>query len=143
MQILMASLCDFAADYHGKLCVSGAFDTIFSRAFPAAHPQCSVAVRIMVTEEDVGGHTLQIRFIDPDGKPLVADEQSPNIRFDVKRLPSESFFFSQNFVCNFQRLPLPGPGQYEIRILIDGEIVSTLPLQFLQLAQQQAPPPPQ
>jgi len=139
MQILLASLCDFAADYHGKLCVSGAFDSIFSRQFPAAHPQCSVAVRIMVTEADVGSHTLQIRFINPDGKSLVPEEQSPNIQFQVKRLPENSFFFSQNFVCNFQRLPLPAPGQYEIRVMIDSEIVSTLPLQFLELPQ--SPPP--
>ena len=107
MELISASLCDFAADYQGKLCVLGAFDTIGAKQYPAVHPQCSIA--------------------------LIPASQSPNIDFDVPPLPSEAFFLSRNFVLHFQGLPLPQPGQYEIRILIDERAISTLPLQFVQV----------
>ena len=132
MELILASLCDFAADYQGKLCVLGAFDTIWSKQYPAVHPQCSVAVRLLLREEDRGPHKLQVFFIDPDGRHLIPIEQGPNIDFDVPPLPPESFFLSRNFVLHFQGLPLPQPGQYEIRIRIDGRTLSTLPLQFVQ-----------
>ena len=45
MDIQIASLCDFAADYNGKLVVSGTFDTLVARAVPGVHPQCALALR--------------------------------------------------------------------------------------------------
>ena len=41
MDVQIASLCDAAQDYGGKLCLVGAFDTILVRQFPALHPFCS------------------------------------------------------------------------------------------------------
>jgi hypothetical protein len=72
-------------------------------------------------------------FINPDGHYLIPAAQSPNIDFDVPVLPPEAFFLSRNFVLHFQGLSLPQPGQYEIRVLIDGRTLSTLPLQFVQV----------
>jgi hypothetical protein len=133
MELISASLCDFASDYQGKLCVLGAFDTIGAKQYPAVHPQCSVALRLLLREEDRGSHKLQVFFINPDGQYLIPAAQSPNIDFDVPALPPEAFFLSRNFVLHFQGLPLPQPGQYEIRVLIDGKMISTLPLQFVQV----------
>ena len=36
MEIQIAALCDSAADYGGKLCVIGTFDTIVAQSFPTA-----------------------------------------------------------------------------------------------------------
>jgi len=133
MDLISASLCDFASDYQGKLCVLGAFDTIGAKQFPTVHPQCSIALRLLLREEDRGSHRLQVFFIDPDGDFLIPVEQSPNIDFEVPALPPEAFFISRNFVLHFQGLPLPQAGQYEIRVQIDGRILSALPLQFVQV----------
>lgn len=141
MQLMLASLCDFAADYQGKLCLTGAFDSIWSRKFPAEHPQCSVAVRLMLNESDAGHHTLELQYIDPDGQPVSIGHQPPRIQFTVRQLPPQSFFLSQNIVCNFHRLPIPGPGMYEIRILIDSEIVAALPLQVIAMPEGGPLPP--
>lgn len=46
MDIQVAVLCDYAADYQGKLCVQGAFDTLFARQFPVVHPACALALRL-------------------------------------------------------------------------------------------------
>jgi hypothetical protein len=132
MEAITAVLCDFAADYQGKLCVIGAFDTILVRTFPAAHPQCTVALRLLLREEDRGEHRIQVLFADADGRPLIPTENSPDVTFNLPALPPESYFLSQNFVFHFQGLPLPQPGLFEVRIVVDGHRLSTLPLQIVQ-----------
>jgi len=132
METISTALCDFAADYQGKLCIIGAFDTIWARSFPAVHPQCTVALRLLLREEDKGEHRIQVLFVNPDGHSLIPVEQSPNVTFNLPALPPESFFLSQNFVFHFQNLPFPQPGVYDVRVLIDGRPISTLPLQVMQ-----------
>ena len=56
MDILVSTLCDFAADYQGKLCIQGGFDSLVARQFPVVHPVCAVALRICLTPEDEGTH---------------------------------------------------------------------------------------
>ena len=60
MDIQIATLCDFAADYNGKLVISGTFDTLAARALPVVHPSCSLALRFCFTQEDSGRHKLSI-----------------------------------------------------------------------------------
>ena len=71
MDVQIASLCDSAADYGGKLCLLGAFDTILVRQFPALHPFCSVALRIIFRDTDEGKHTLRMNLIDEIGRAHV------------------------------------------------------------------------
>ena len=71
MNIQLAIVCDFAADYQGKLCIQGAFDTLCAQTFPVVHPQCSIAVRAVFQAEDAGMHEFVIRCVDPDGKVLI------------------------------------------------------------------------
>jgi hypothetical protein len=68
MNIQLATVCDFAADYNGKLCIQGAFDTLCAQAFPVVHPQCSIAVRAVFMPDDAGKHEFVIRCVDPEGK---------------------------------------------------------------------------
>ena len=70
MDILVSTLCDFAADYQGKLCIQGGFDSLVARQFPVVHPVCAVALRICLTPEDEGTHELGLSIVDADGTPL-------------------------------------------------------------------------
>lgn len=79
MDILVSTLCDFAADYQGKLCIQGGFDSLVARQFPVVHPVCAVALRICLTPEDEGTHELGLSIVDADGTPL-----------DKERMPSRS-----------------------------------------------------
>src|SRR5438128_2308676 len=133
MEILSVTLCDAAADYNGKLCILGAFDSIYAQQFPCVHPSCSVAVRLLLRDDDVGNHSLQIVFVDPDGKLLIPQEKVPTANFSVPPMPPSVFFASQNFVVNWQGLQAAIPGQYEIRVVIDGVIARTLPFQFVDM----------
>ena len=64
MDIQIATLCDFASDYNGKLVISGTFDTLAARAVPVVHPSCALAMRFCFTPEDVGRHKLSINIIN-------------------------------------------------------------------------------
>lgn len=110
----------------------GAFDTIASRQFPAFHPQCAVAMRVVFREEDAGRHRIEVRFIDQDGTPILATENLPRVEFEIQSLPPEVYFLSRNFIFNYHGLPLPSPGQYETQILVNGHVARSLPLQFVQ-----------
>ena len=132
MDILTACLCDSAADYNGKLCILGAFDTIQARTLPAVHPACSIALRFLMKEADVGAHRIQLGLIDPDGRDLLPAGKI-SIDFTVGAMPENSFFLSSNCVLNLQGLVLPAAAPYSFDVRVDGKIMARIPLQVLKV----------
>lgn len=136
MDTQVAVLCDYAADYQGKLCVQGAFDTLFARQFPVIHPACSLAVRLCLTPEDAGDHKLGISIVDEDGTPL--DKERMPIIGDLKvALPEGASFFTRNLIMNFQGLRFEKAGCYTVDITLDGEVIARTPIRLVQVENQQ------
>ena len=133
MQVLCATLCDFAADYQGKLCLNGAFDSIFAQQFPAMHRHCALALRIVFSSEDEGQQEMQINYVDSDGKSALPDAKPMLIQFEVPEIPEESAFFSRNFVLNLDGLPIPKPGVYSFDLTLGGKMVARVPLQAVAI----------
>lgn len=125
MEIQVAALCDSAADYDGKLCLLGAFDTIVAGALPAIHPQCSVALRILFRKEEEGAHTVSVLFVDEDGRSIVPPMETS---FDVE-LPDDLFFSTRNLILNLQQLPFARHGAYSIDVSVDKRQMASIPLQ--------------
>ena len=145
MELLTSVICDSASDYNGKLCILGAFDTVWSRKFPTQHPHCTLALRFLFRGSDVGDHKFKVVFVDADGKELLP---SGPLKFSIQiaNVPDEQYFLSRNLVVNMQGLPFPGPGQYAFDIQCNGEIISRIPLQAVQgnnphVRGKQTPPP--
>ncbi|MBL6765468.1 MAG: hypothetical protein ISQ14_10975 [Verrucomicrobiae bacterium] len=139
MDVQIASLCDAAADYNGKLSLLGAFDTVLVQQVPAVHPHCSVALRIVFRDTDEGDHTLQLAMIDEDGKNLL-----PKIEAQIKiKLAENMYFSSNNLIFNLQGLQFPSLGQYSIDIRLDEKIIARIPLQVLKIepGKYNQPPP--
>jgi hypothetical protein len=132
MEILTACLCDSAADYNGKLCILGAFDTIQTRQVPTIHPFCSVALRILLKEADKGAHKIQLGLIDSDGKDLLPSGKI-SIDFSVPAMPEQSFFMSSNCVLNMQGLVFPTASQYSFDVTVDDSILARIPLQVIKV----------
>lgn len=139
MEVLTALICDFAADYNGKLCIMGAFDSIWAARFPCVHPHCSVALRFLFREGDIGQHKMQLAMIDTDGRS-VFPEGGPAFDINIPAIPENTYFLSHNIVVNLQGVPLAKPGQYSLDVKMDGEIVARMPLQVVQ-AQPKGNPP--
>ncbi len=137
MDLQVATLCDAAADYGGKLTVMGAFDTIAGRdTAPIVHPQCSLALRICFRAEDEGTHRFSVTIIDADGKEVVPAFQP---QFEV-RLPSpDAYFVTRNLVVNMQRLKFPEPGHYAIDIRCGDRELGRIPLRVLLVDERGRP----
>jgi len=133
MQVLSTLLCDYAADYQGKLCVMGAFDTLRVRQFPVIYPHCALALRFSFQPGDEGEHRFQLSLIDPDGNRLLADKGEPSFNFNLKQLPADKLFLSQNFIINLQGLSLPRAANYSFDLRHNGEIIARIPLQAMLL----------
>ena len=101
MNIQVAILCDAATEDHGKLNLLGAFDTIYATQMPALHPQCAVALRITFFAGDEGKHSLQLNFMDADGRSIMPN--FPPVPVEVV-LPEDIHFVTRNLIVNIQQL---------------------------------------
>lgn len=127
MEIQAAVLCDCAADYRGKLCILGTFDTIVTPSLPSTHPHCAVALRIVFRDADEGSHKVQIRLINEDGKNIL-----PNVEPELRvTMPEGVFFFSRNLIVNLQQIKFEQAGLYSIDVLLDGLMMARIPLQLV------------
>lgn len=132
MEIQVAALCDSAADYGGKLCLIGTFDTILSHNFPFLHPQCSIALRLIFREDDEGVFPIKIAIVDEDGKLL-----APPIEASLEvKIPDDAVFATRNVVFNLQHLKFERAGYYSIDIAIKGRQAAGIPF---RIAPFQAP----
>lgn len=139
MDIQIATLCDFAADYNGKMVISGTFDALAAKAIPVVHPHCALAMRICLLPEDTGNHTMTINIIDEDGNSIDKNKMPIKAEMPVQ-VPDEVPFLTRNLVLNFQGLRFPSAGVYSVDIALDGELVMRLPLRIVQVQAQRTPP---
>ena len=104
MEIQIATLCDAATDYNGKLNLLGTFDTIFASATAGVHMQCLSPCGSFAKIEE-GAHKVKINFIDEDGKFIM-----PSIDMPIEvAMPEEASFQSRNFIVNIHQLKFESP----------------------------------
>ena len=130
MDIQVATLCDAANDYNGKLCVLGTFDTIGSRSLPVVHQNCVLALRICFRAVDEGEHDLAIRIIDADGEDVI--NPLPPVKFDI-RLPQEVEFVTRNMIIHFQALQFSKAGTFSLEIAVDDDSLVSIPLRVIYM----------
>ena len=139
MEVLTAVLCDSAVDYNGKLCILGAFDTIWYARFPATRPHCALAMRFLFRDDDVGEHRFEVHFVDADGRNALP--RGPlDIKIEIGEIPEPIYFVSRNFVLNLRGLPFKETAQYSFDVRIDEQIIERIPLQVLQKPPPGKPP---
>ncbi len=136
MDTQVAVICDYAADYQGKLCVQGAYDTLFARQFPVIHPSCALALRLCMTPEDSGDHKLSVSIVDEDGASL--DPKMPYV-IDLKAsIPEGASFLTRNLIMNFQGIKFEKAGNYSVDLSLDGELIARTPLRLVEAKEGQA-----
>ncbi len=137
MDIQIATLCDFAADYNGKMVITGTFDTLAGKVMPLVHPTCVLAMRLCITPEDSGQHKFTVNIIDEDGNSL--DDKMP-IEADMPiELPENVPFMTRNLILNLQGLKFPSDGVYSIDISVDDELVTRIPLRIVEMGEENKP----
>ena len=140
MDIQIATLCDFAADYNGKMVVSGTIDVLAAPALPIVQPHCCLALRLCITPEDNGAHKFTVNIIDGDGKSI--DAKMP-IKADMPvDLPEDVPFLHRNLILNLQGLKFAEVGVYFSDVSIDGEVIQRLPLRVIKVDAKNNQQPP-
>jgi hypothetical protein len=125
MNVQLATLCDSASDYGGKLCLLGAFDTLCAREFPVVHPACSIVIRMTFEAQDAGHHQFMLRCIDPAGQECLPPfDPSVDVVFPPHVVP----FVTRNIVLNLQRLRIDKPGLYRWHLQLGERTLVTIPL---------------
>ena len=140
MDIQIATLCDFAADYNGKMVVSGTIDVLAAPALPIVQPHCCLALRLCITPEDNGAHKFTVNIIDGDGKSI--DAKMP-IKADMPvDLPEDVPFLHRNLILNLQGLKFNEVGVYFIDVSIVGDVIQRLPLRIIKVDAKNNQQPP-
>lgn len=127
MTVQIATLCDSASDYNGKLCMLGAFDMLCARHFPVSHPSCTLVVRLMFLPQDAGRHSFRVLCMDSNGKEVLKPlplEPAMDVVFPSAFVP----FITRNIILNLQNIHFERPGLINWHLEKDGQIVTTIPL---------------
>src|SRR5690349_7201951 len=72
MKLEVFCACDFAsAEANGKLNILGAFDTIFTRDFPATHHLMCLAAKVRFNLNELGLKKLKLSFFSPENQMVM------------------------------------------------------------------------
>ncbi len=117
-------LCDAATQSAGKLNVLGAFDTIYARGMPMAHPHCAIALRLRFSRIEQGEHPIRINIIDEDGNFVVPPlEGRTRVALDEDRDSAVA-----NLILNINGLTFRRFGRYAVDLYVGGGQSASIPL---------------
>ena len=124
MHIAFALFADAAnLSQEGKLNILGVFDTLHVAQLPTIHPRASLVVRVKGTTADVGSHVLGMSWVNPSGKEVWASQGELGVGTPPPGVVDLDF----PLIAAID-LPLDQPGAYTMRLSIDGEVATDLPL---------------
>lgn len=106
-------ICDeVIASIDGKISIIGMFSVINTLKVPANHPKFYIVVNMTA---DPGKYDQLIEIVSPSGRV-------------VSKIEGKSVIIKEggvsNFIANFVNTPLPELGRYNIRVSVEGKILS-------------------
>jgi hypothetical protein len=129
MDVEIFSLCDAATVSGGKLNILGAFDSIRVASVPATLRSCAIAIRLRFNRTEAGTKAWQVRVLDSNGEQVLL-QMNANVAVPIpaQEIPSATI----QIVVEIRPLKLPRLGAYRIDLLLDGQVVKSLPLFAMQ-----------
>lgn len=124
MNVKLAVLADYAATTpDGKLIICGIFEKLQLPSLPFQYPRIYAALRISAHPSEPPKHSLGIRIVDPDGKPIF-----PDLRGELE-LPSAqgSEARAMQLVLDLNGLKFETAGGHSVDILLDDRYEDSIP----------------
>lgn len=116
-------LCDdVRQEMGGKISLMGIFDNLYAQNFPALHPRLVI---INEWAEGAGEFGTTLRILAPDRKSILREN---NARLKMADPAQKHRDVSVHMNIEFKE-----PGTYWIESYLDGMLVSTLPLNVVQI----------
>ena len=126
-------ICDYASfGEAGKLNILGIFENINSLKFPYQHPQFFVAANISIVEP--GEHECVLRVNDPD-KVEIGKFSLPKIKININKDQQNA---NIGIIGQFNGVNFSKPGDYNVQVLIDGEVVGERRIKAFQIQSKNA-----
>jgi hypothetical protein len=124
MHIAFALFADAAnLSQEGKLNILGVFDTLHVQQLPALHPRAALVVRVKGSVADAGTHVIGMAWVNPAGQELWSSQGE----LAVGAPPPGTTELDFPLIAGLD-LPLDQPGTYRMRITINGEPGTEVPL---------------
>jgi len=129
MEVTLALLADYAnVTREGKLNIMGIFELIYAHSFPFRHPQMQLIMRFESDAAEAGTtKDVEVQLVDEDGKKLMSI--GGEITLGQGR-PGEPII--TNHILTLNNMGFEKPGDYEFKILIQGEVRETIRLKLVQ-----------
>jgi hypothetical protein len=117
MHVSFALFADAAnLSQEGKLNILGVFDALQVASLPAIHPRAHLVVHLKGTGTDVGAHTVNFRWLSPNGSELWNSSGDLN----VGAPPPGTAEMDLPLIAQLD-LPIDSAGNYTMAIAIDGD----------------------
>lgn len=119
---------------NGLVYILGAgVDTLWRDGFPAPFG-VSVVIRLVGSRSEAGRpHAVEILCNDEDGHPIIP--QAIRVEIPPRTVRADyplGWDLASQIVLNLAGVPIPRQGIYAIEILLDGQLVRTLPFRAVQ-----------
>ncbi len=113
-----AHICDMAfLSKEEKLNIIGIFKAINANSFPIVHPKMACAVNITIDK----AATLKLQILESKNKEMLSRiEAKLNPKFEKKKE------IEIGFIGDFVNLKFEKPGQYDLEIWLDDDLVKTV-----------------
>lgn len=109
----------------GKWNVIGSMNVIWSASWPAVHHRMGLLLRIEGDPQETGKHELEIDFVDEMGQRITGP---PKANFELGSPTIPGFPIGGEIGVEINQLKIPGPGNYDFVIRIDGRYIDSVPL---------------
>jgi len=135
MKLSLALLADYAnISREGKMNVMGVFDSIYAAAFPCKHPHMQLVTQFSLELGEEGlAREVSVVLVNPDGKVLFRHRGRLG-----GSAQAESTTRKSAYILQLNNTTFPSVGDHEIRISLDGELMTTLSLTLLALPTAEA-----
>ena len=135
LEVKLAAIADAAnISREGKLNITGIFNNIKTASFPATHP-CMVLVYVIEgdSSDSQATHNLKVDLIDEDGNLLIPPLEG---KINIRNVGSVDKV-SASQIIQLANVQFKKPGRHEFKILLNGEVRSTVPLDIIRKEKQQ------
>lgn len=124
MRLSFALFADAAnISQEGKLNILGVFDALQVASVPTLHPRAALVMRIKGSPDDIGTHTVALRWLNPAGDELWSSVGELNVSGPPAGIVEMDF----PLIAAID-LPIDQPGAFTMTITLDNENAGQLRL---------------
>ena len=122
MKIKILTLCDFAADYNGRLSIIGTTDRLTSEHYPSAPVSFSIVCQFELTPSTrVGMHPVSLVFFDKETGEHIMKEQQLNLSVSEVGSDVNNRRLLANLIVKVDSLSFPTPGVYIVKVTTEDD----------------------